>query len=165
MNKNKICLICGPGGHLDEMLCLLDAFKGSNFFFITVAATTSIDLTKIARTYYFRNRFPYGERISRIKILIFTLIYLILISLIQFRILLKERPSIIVTTGGDETIPACYIGKILGAKIICVESITRIYHPSGTGKILYPISDLFLVQWESLLKKYGKKAQYFGKVI
>ena len=161
----KICLICGPGGHLDEMLSLIDVFKGTDFFFMTVDATTSINLGVIARTYYFRNRFPYGDKITQIKVLFFTFFYLILISVAQFRILLKERPSIIVTTGGDETIPACYIGKILGAKIICVESITRIYYPSGTGRILYPISDLFLVQWESLLKKYGKRARYFGRIL
>jgi hypothetical protein len=33
-----------------------------------------------------------------------------------------------------------------------------------TGKVVYPICDVFLVQWERLLKEYGTKAQFKGRV-
>jgi len=57
-----------------------------------------------------------------------------------------------------------YLGGFLGKKIVFIESLSRVKNPSLTGKFLYPISDLFLVQWKSLLKKYGSKAKYGGKV-
>jgi hypothetical protein len=34
-----------------------------------------------------------------------------------------------------------------------------------TGKWVYPITDLFLVQWESLLTQYGPKAKHVGGLI
>lgn len=161
----KICLTCGPGGHLVEMLSIIDAFKGHNIFFITVRAEASSDMEKLAHVYYIRNRFKYPIILRRLSMWLFTLIYLLSVALSSFKILHREKPDVIITTGGDETIPICYIGKLLGSKIICIESFTRIYNKSGTGIILYPIADKFLVQWESLLSKYGKKAQYWGKVI
>ncbi len=38
-------------------------------------------------------------------------------------------------------------------------------NPSGEGMILYPISDVFLVQWEPLLQENGKRTQYCGSVL
>ena len=93
-------------------------------------------------------------------------ILLIKTILKAFKILTKEKPDVIVSTGGGEiAVPFCYIGKILGAKIIFIETLSRITTPSGGGRLVYPIADLFLVQWESLLKKYGTKAKYWGNVI
>jgi beta-1,4-N-acetylglucosaminyltransferase len=49
-------------------------------------------------------------------------------------------------------------------KIVFVESTTRVHGLSLSGKLLHPIADLFLVQWESLAKYY-KRAKYVGFVI
>jgi UDP-N-acetylglucosamine:LPS N-acetylglucosamine transferase len=81
------------------------------------------------------------------------------------RILLKERPRLIVSTGSEIAIPAFYLAKVLRIKTIFIESWTRVDRPTGTGKIVYPVSDVFLVQWERLLSKYGKKARYEGAII
>jgi UDP-N-acetylglucosamine:LPS N-acetylglucosamine transferase len=79
-------------------------------------------------------------------------------------IILKERPKIVVSTGAGMAIPLCYMAKILGRKIVFIESFCRIEEPSITGKIVYPVADVFLVQWKEQLKKYGKKAKYHGGV-
>ena len=82
------------------------------------------------------------------------------------KILIKEKPDAIISTGGGEiAVPFCYIGKVMGAKVIFIETLARMTTPSGGGRLVYPIADLFLVQWETLLKKYGDKAKYWGKVI
>ena len=52
--------------------------------------------------------------------------------------------------------PVCVIGKLMGMKIIHVESFTRIRDLSLTGKIVYPFADLFVVQWKQLVQKYPK---------
>lgn len=41
--------------------------------------------------------------------------------------------------------------------------MARIKSPSKTGKFLYKFVDLFIVQWEELLKFYPK-AVYGGKI-
>jgi beta-1,4-N-acetylglucosaminyltransferase len=82
-----------------------------------------------------------------------------------FGILLRERPKLIVSTGSEIAIPAFYLAKLFRIKTIFIESWARVIEPSGTGRLVYPVADVFLVQWECLLPKYGKKAKYEGAVI
>lgn len=144
----KICLSCSAGGHLTEMLQLMEAFKGHKTFFITFKEESSKDLKN---AYFVKDpkRNPFK----------------IFINILQtIRILLKEKPDVIVTTGAGISIASCFFGKLLGAKIIYIEGYARVNTKSLTGKIIYPIADVFLVQWKSLVKAYGKKAQYKGSV-
>jgi hypothetical protein len=50
----------------------------------------------------------------------------------------------------------CCIGKIFGSKIVYIESFANIHTKSVTGKVVYLFADLFIVQWESMLKLYPK---------
>lgn len=149
----KICLVCSPGGHLTEMQRLMPAFEGKDYFFVTHKSEYSRHLE---RAYFIGYKEGYiRERITWLKTIF-----------IALRILLKERPDVVISTGGGEiAVPFCYVGKFLGAKVVLIETLTRITTKSAAGKLIYPLADLFLVQWEPLLKKYGKKAQYWGKVI
>ncbi len=82
------------------------------------------------------------------------------------KIFLKEKPDVIFSTGSEIALPAFYIGKYLfSAKLIFLESLTRVVEPSLTAKLVYNSSDLFLVQSESLLKKFGSKATYAGNIL
>ncbi|RLC93016.1 MAG: capsular biosynthesis protein, partial [Chloroflexi bacterium] len=76
-----------------------------------------------------------------------------------------ERPEVIVSTGSEIAIPAFYIARLFRMKTIFIESWTRVVQPTGTGRIVYPVSDVFLVQWEALLSRYGKKARYEGAIV
>ena len=80
------------------------------------------------------------------------------------KILAKEKPGAILTTGAGVAVPACYMAKLMGKKVIYLESFCRIDQPSLSGRLLYPIADLFLVQWKQMLSKYGSKAKYWGAV-
>ena len=55
----------------------------------------------------------------------------------------------------------CCIGKLLGSKIIYIETMANIETKTVTGRIIYYFADLFIVQWESMLKLYPK-AKYGG---
>jgi len=149
----KICLVCSHGGHFVEMKNIEGAFNDYDFFYVVFKSKS----TKSLENAYFLE-----PKISKItgkyeRIRVFKN---------AFRILLKEKPDVIVTTGGGEiAVPFCYIGKLLGSRIIVIESLTRISTKSEAGRLIYPIADLLLVQWEELLKKYGDKAKYWGSVI
>ena len=67
---------------------------------------------------------------------------------------MKFRPDYIITTGVHTAGPMCCIGKILGSKIIYIETFANMVTKTSTGKLLYPISDKFIVQWESMKKLY-----------
>jgi UDP-N-acetylglucosamine:LPS N-acetylglucosamine transferase len=90
-----------------------------------------------------------------------------LVNLFQFiRIFWKEKPSILFSTGAEIAVPAFYVGKIFfRTRLIFLETLTRVKDLSYAGKVLYPIVDLFLVQWPELLKKAGPKAVYGGRLI
>lgn len=145
----KICLTCSHGGHLTEILQLMDAFKGYDIFFITYEGARSKELSP---KYTIQNLED-----SPIKFM--------MCLPIVFRILIKEKPDMIISTGSEIAIPVFYVGRLLGIKTMFIESLCRIKEPSLTGRIIYPVSSVFLVQWKELLSKYGEKAQYWGNVL
>ena len=147
--EKKIGLICSAGGHFTEMLQLQEAFKGHRLFVITYREKATLNQEN---TYYLETwRSPTGFIVGLIKI---------------FIIFLKEKPDILFSTGSEIAVPPFYLGKFLfRTKLIYLECSAQVYRPSLTGRCVYPITDLFLVQWEFLLKKYGPKAKYVGGLI
>jgi UDP-N-acetylglucosamine:LPS N-acetylglucosamine transferase len=131
------------------MLQLREAFKGHRIFLITYREKATLNQEN---TYYLETwRSPTGFIVGLIKI---------------FMIFLKEKPDILFSTGSEIAVPPFYFGKFLfRTKLIYLECSAQVYRPSLTGRCVYPITDLFLVQWEFLLKKYGPKAKYVGGLI
>ena len=75
----------------------------------------------------------------------------------------KEQPDVVITTGALLAFPFCLLAKLMGKKVVYIESFARVYDKSLTGKLVYPFADLFIVQWESMLKCYPK-AVYTGGI-
>ena len=75
---------------------------------------------------------------------------------LAWRLLRKERPDLIVSSGAAVAVPFFYIGKLLGAKLIYLEVYDRMDSPTLTGKLVYPVADRFLVQWEEMKAVYPK---------
>ena len=67
---------------------------------------------------------------------------------IAWKVLRKERPDLIISSGAAVSVPFFYLGKLFGAKLIYVEVFDRIDKPTMSGKMVYPIADKFIVQWE-----------------
>ncbi len=80
------------------------------------------------------------------------------------KIIFKFRPKVILSTGAAPAVPFSIVGKIAGAHIIFVESLSRITQPSLTGRIMYYIADEFYVQWPRLLHILPK-AKYVGGLL
>lgn len=147
----KICLSASSGGHFIQLTMLLPILKKYKLFFVT-PATHMKNVLKRHKIYFVKNpgRNPF-------KFLTH--------SVLSLMILLKERPNVVITTGAGLVVPICFLSKfLLGSKIIFIESFSRINSPSLTGRIIFPISDLFIVQWEELQKFYGKRAVYGGQL-
>ena len=150
MKPIKICLTCSAGGHRLQILQLENIYKKYDHFFLTFKERTTLKLVENNKTYFVTN----PER-NPIK-LIMTFFQSILVFL-------KEKPNVIISTGAGVTIPICYLAKLFDKKVIYIESFSRVTEPSIAGRIAYPISDLFIVQWKSLLNFY-KKAVYGGPI-
>ena len=148
--RKKIALVSSHGGHLTEILALREVFDGHDTFFITYEGTSSANLFPAHRIKKFHNH----------PVRLFT------VWAEVFGILWKERPDIIFSTGAEIAIPVFYIAKLFfRCRLIYLECSAQVSTPSLTGRIVYPITDLFLVQWEPLLAKYGPRALYKGGLI
>ena len=146
----KVIFISSTGGHLHELLNLESLFNLYDYYIITEKDKS----TKYLKDKYeYRLKFlPYCTR-SKIFQYIFLYSYLIIKSFILY---LKIKPDAIVTTGTHTAIPICYFGKVFGSRIIYIETFANINKRTLTGKIIYPISDLFIVQWDKMKKLYPK---------
>lgn len=76
---------------------------------------------------------------------------------------MRENPSLIITTGAGASYPTCRWGKLLGKKVIYIESFAKLNNKSVTGKMVYPFADYFLVQWPEMKEIYPN-ALYHGTV-
>jgi UDP-N-acetylglucosamine:LPS N-acetylglucosamine transferase len=149
----KICIACSAGGHLTEALPIIDFLeknKSNSIILFTFKLQGKED--KNHRIFYTIN--PKRDLLKFFKVISDSIKFLI-----------NEKPKVIISTGGGFVIPLCYLGKLFGSKIIFIETSSRITEKSLTGRSVYPIADLFFVQWKSLLKYYGKKAIYGGTLI
>jgi UDP-N-acetylglucosamine transferase subunit ALG13 len=160
----KICLVCASGGHLIEMMRLNDAFTSHEVFLVTYKEKFLNVPKHIKRVYLIKNIIVNRVQSHWLTKRILILIQMLILTREAIKILLVEKPDIIISTGSEIAIPFCYIAKIFRKKIIFIESLCRLHDLSGTGKIIVPISDLFLVQWDSLVKKY-KRVQYKGNIL
>ncbi|BCX31091.1 UDP-N-acetylglucosamine--LPS N-acetylglucosamine transferase [Latilactobacillus curvatus] len=149
----KICFVASSGGHLQELLCLQELMNNSDSFLVT-ENDGIVDKGINVPTYYV----PQINRKEKNFFCHFFKLFFLFTKL-----LIKKNPQYIVSTGALIAFPACLIGKFFGKKIIYIESFARITHPSLSGKLIYRFSDLFLVQWESMLKFYPK-AIYIGGI-
>lgn len=148
--RMKICLACSGGGHLSELMQLEDFYKKRQHYFVTFERPNSLDLAKQDKVYFV-------ERPARNPIRF-------LINFIQsLKIFLKEKPGVVLSTGADAAIASCLIAKVFGRKVIFIESFCRVKTPSLSGRIMYRVADLFLVQWKENLK-FFPKAKYAGGV-
>ena len=102
---------------------------------------------------------PYGTR-AKLFTYIFKYLYLCIKTVYYY---FKLRPKVIVTTGTHTAGPMCILGKLFGSKIIYIETFANTNKKTATGRLLYPIADLFIVQWEEMLKIYPK-AVYGGSI-
>lgn len=147
----KICIACSAGGHLHEILQIEDAYKNYEYFYLTFKKVNSIELAKRRKVYFITD--PKRNPIKFIKNFFETL-----------SIIIKERPNVVISNGAGVAINACVISKLLGARILFIESFCRVRKKSLSARILYLIADVFLVQWKNMVNIYGKKAKYAGSV-
>ena len=103
------------------------------------------------------NFLVYGTK-SKFLVYPFKLIYNCFKSLYFY---IKIRPNVIITTGAHTAGPMCCIGKLFGSKIIYIETLANSKTKTVTGRLIYHFADLFIVQWEEMLKLYPK-AKYGG---
>lgn len=146
----RVMFISSTGGHLSELLQLKPLFAEFDSYLVTEKTKSTVDLV---------NAFPnkvhfllYGTK-SHLLPYLFKFTFNILKSL---WLMVRIRPQVIVTTGTHTAVPMCYLAKLFGKKVIFIETFANSKTKTKAGSMVYPIADVFIVQWESMLKLYPK---------
>ncbi|KAK8791062.1 hypothetical protein WA158_005693 [Blastocystis sp. Blastoise] len=173
-DQHKVMVVLGSGGHTTEMLSMISKLNPDRYnpfvFLIAETDTQSENLLHNANL-----PFKYSvQRIKRSREVGQSYFSSIFTTLNSFTHSLKtvymENPSLLLINGPGTCIPI-FIWiillrsiNVLQCKTIFVESFCRVENLSLSGKIAYPLADVFIVQWKQLLQKHNK-AKYIGILV
>jgi UDP-N-acetylglucosamine:LPS N-acetylglucosamine transferase len=148
----KICLVASAGGHLTQLRRVAKAWTGYPTFWITSTDVVRKTLGGEGTVYVVGecNR----EHLGRVALVFFRCL----------RAIFKEKPDVVISTGAAPGCIAVFLGKLRGARVVWLDSITNVQHLSLSGRMVRPFADLFLVQWPELAAKY-RGVEYVGEVI
>ena len=152
LSTSKICIPSSSGGHLTHMWLLKSVWEqAADRFWVTFDKEDANSLLEGERVYHCY--FPTNRNIPN----------LIKNTALAWKVLRKERPNLIISSGAAVAVPFFLVGKLLGAKLVYVEVFDRVDKPTLTGRMLNGISDLFVVQWPEQAEVY-KHAINLGSI-
>ncbi|MER2129839.1 PssD/Cps14F family polysaccharide biosynthesis glycosyltransferase [Leuconostoc lactis] len=146
----KIALVGSSGGHLTHLKLLEEFWKNEDRFWVSFDKPDARSILKDEKfypCYYPTNR----NVVNTLKN-----------TFLAYKILRKEKPDVIISSGAAVAVPFFWIGKFLGAKTVYIEIFDRVDKPTLTGKLVYPVTDKFFIQWEELKKVYPKAINIGG---
>ncbi len=142
--KMKIVFAASSGGHFEQLMMLKPLME--KYDSVLVTEKTKYGAGKLdIKTYYVK-------QINR-KELLFVPKF-IANTWKSLRIIMKEKPTVMITTGVLATIPLALLMKLFKGKLIYIESFAKVTSKTLSGKLLYKYADQFYVQWEEMLQLY-----------
>jgi beta-1,4-N-acetylglucosaminyltransferase len=161
ITKVKLLVILGEGGHTAELLNLVDLLGQNYDYYYTVSKEDNLSASRIKLSGpIYRFSRPRGKYTGKLTAIFRTVV----VGIQSFWILLRIRPAAILSSGPAIAVPVSVVGKLLGVRIIFVETGSRVRTVSLTGRIMYHLADLFFVQWPHL-KERLPRAIFAGRLV
>lgn len=148
----RVLLVCSPGGHLQQMLALEPAWGEMEHEWATLHGPDSDVLLAGKRV-----QFGHGPTNRSLRNLARNLVF-------AAGVLRRRRPEAILSTGAGLAVPFFLIGRLMGIRLVYVESVTRTESISVTGRLVYPLAHRFFVQWPAAAERL-ERAEYAGAVL
>lgn len=147
MKKKKeitICLASSSGGHFEQLMMLKPLIEKYSGYVVTEKIGYDVKAENIPVKYVL----PINRTDK-------TFFLKFIVNIIRsLGIVLQNKPDYIISTGALAAVPLMIWTKLLGGKVIYIESFAKINSPNLSGKIAYKFADQFYVQWESMKKFY-----------
>ncbi len=142
----KVCIVSSCGGHLAEVRALRPVYeRHDHFYVLNERVLLSRDMED--RTFLI----THSERDWRFLLNVWE----------AWRILRRERPHLILSTGAGLIVPFALLAKVLRIPVIFVEISAQVTEPSLTGRIMYHLADRFFYQWRGL-ERFFPRGVYGG---
>ena len=139
-------LVTSSGGHIDLLRAVRGAFDGYSRLWVVQPSLRAEEIEAEGETVHVLppyDRHPIrGHFASNIAQ--------------AARIVLRDRPRVVVTSGAGITVPFCVFARFMGARIIFVETMARVTGPSASGRVLSRLASRSLVQWSEAVASYPR---------
>lgn len=149
--RADVLLACSAGGHLLQLLALRDAWEPFSRVWVTDGTSDARSLLREERVFFAHlpttRNLPNFFRNLRLAV----------------RLTRRFRPRVVLTTGAGTAVPFAWAARLRGARVVYVESVTRIHEPSLSCRLIRPIADRVYVQWPELAQAM-RRARYVGTV-
>jgi UDP-N-acetylglucosamine:LPS N-acetylglucosamine transferase len=149
--RRPTLLVASNGGHLLQLVQLRDEWRRDERHWVTFDKPDARSLLAGEQVTYAHH--PTNRNVPN----------LLRNLVLAFSIVVRLRPRAVVTTGAGVAVPFCYVGRLLGARVVYIESFSRVHEPSLTGRLIHPIAHRFFVQWPTMLARY-RKAEFKGAI-
>lgn len=140
----KILFVCSSGGHLAQLYLLRPWWQAHERAWVTFDDPQSRSLLR-------------GERVTpafapTTRNVPNTIRNLVL----AVRTLRVERPDVVISDGAGVAFPFFLIARATGIRTVYLEVFDRITRPTLTGRLCYPLTELFLIQWPEQAVHYPR---------
>lgn len=138
----KVMLVCSSGGHLAQLYQLQPWWRQHERTWVTFAGAQAESLLagETVRSAYSPTTRNIPNALRNLGLAV--------------RLIRAERPDVLVSDGAGVAFPFFLVGWALGIRTIYLEVYDRITRPTMTGRLCYPLADLFLVQWAEQVESY-----------
>jgi beta-1,4-N-acetylglucosaminyltransferase len=140
----RVLLVCSSGGHLIQLHNLRPWWERHDRMWVTFRKLDSRSLLAGERVAWAHH--PTTRNLPN----------LVRNLLLAWRLLRSFRPDVVVSSGAGVAFPFFLVARLLGQKTVYVEVYDRIDSATMTGRLCYPFSNLFLLQWEEQRRNYPK---------
>jgi UDP-N-acetylglucosamine:LPS N-acetylglucosamine transferase len=148
----RVVLVCSSGGHLLQLYQLQPWWKKHERLWVTFQKVDSVSL--LAEEHVVWAYHPTTRNLHNLVRNLF----------LAWRLLRCYRPHAVVSTGAGVAFPFFVMARLLGMRTVYIEVYDRIDVPTLTGRLCYPLSDLFLLQWEEQ-KSFYRRGRVIGRLL
>ena len=150
--RPSVCLVCSSGGHFAELNRLRTAWDDFEPVWVTLDAHDTRSVLDTERTVFAHG--PTNRSLTN----------LVRNTVLAWRVLGRERPIAVISTGAGLAVPFLLVARLRGIVGVYIESLARVSELSLSGRISYRLAREFLVQWPELATRYPR-ARYEGRVL
>jgi len=138
----KLLLVASSGGHLAQLVALEAAWRHHDRHWVTFEKADAVSTLHDERVTW-----AYHPTTRNVRNALRN-------GVLAIRVLLRDRPDVVVSTGAGVAVPFFVVARILRVRTMYIEVIDRIDLPTLTGRIVYPMSDRFCLQWDEQHASY-----------
>lgn len=148
----RVLLAASGGGHLRQLLDLEPFWAPYDVVFVTEDTALGQSIAANRRTHFVAHVALGQARLGAPFLMLWRALLNLLVS---FRIIARERPDVVLTTGAGSTYFTVLFARLFGSFVIIVDSFARFRAPSAFARIAGPLANVRISQAEAAARAWG----------